>query len=366
MSKKNIIFVTNHFQSSDGTTRVLLNLVNNLDLEKYNITIKPLYKLERSLLKEVKSGIIVKKFFGFYFKGLNRIVSLIPKKLLYKMIVDKKYDIEIAFQREMPTFIVANSTNSEAIHICWMHGYEFYEKEYSMVDKVVCVSRYCRDKARGEAVNPTIKNKILTLYNLNNDKMIINASKDEVDISINSDCINLITVGRLSNEKGFIRLVKILARLRDENFNFKLYIIGDGPERQQIEDTIKNLNMYNYVFLLGKQENPHKYTSKVDLFVCSSYTEGYSTACTEAAILNIPILTTDVPGANEIINDCECGIVVDNNDDALYSGLKNILNNPAIIMKWKDILKTTSYKFSLENRKVEITNFFNDLDEKNS
>ncbi len=78
MRKKKIVFINNHFQYSDGVARALIGLVNNLDKDKYDVTIKPLYICDRNLGKELAHGVKLEKCFGFYFRGFNRIAKMLP------------------------------------------------------------------------------------------------------------------------------------------------------------------------------------------------------------------------------------------------------------------------------------------------
>ena len=109
------------------------------------------------------------------------------------------------------------------------------------------------------------------------------------------------------------------------------------------------------------KKNPHNITSQADCFICSSFSEGYSTACTEAAILGIPIITTNVPGGKEIIDDCECGILTELDDESLKKGIREVLLNPSILDKWKKTLSITRHKFGLENRKKEMKVLFDEF-----
>ena len=359
-NKKKIIFILNHFQQSDGVARSLINLVNIIDLNIYDITIKPMYICDKQLGKEeLQEGIRLESFIGTYFRGLAKILRFIPIKVLYKLVVRDNYDIEIAYQCDMPTFIVANSLNKKAIHIAWMHGYQIYPKEYKEMDKIVCVSKYCMEKAKREL--PGYQN-IIYKYNIVPDEKIKELSKEDIPyIFDKNDGVIFISVGRHSHEKGYLRLINILSELKYEGYNFKLILVGDGPEHMEIVKNTNLLGLSDNVILVGEEKNPHKYTAKSDVFICSSYSEGYSTVCTESAILGIPILTTDVPGGKEIIDECECGILSDNNDESLKENLKYILENKTIIKEWKQTMACTSEKFTLHNRKIEIDKFFQEI-----
>ncbi|MDM0691997.1 glycosyltransferase [Clostridium perfringens] len=359
MKKKRVVFITNHFQYSDGVARALIGLVNNIDPKKFDITIKPIYKCDRSLQSELREDIKLEKCFGFYFRGFDKIAKFIPTKMLYKKFINKKYDIEVAFQCDLPTILVGNSYNQEAVHVSWMHGYALYPNEYEKCDKVVCVSKYCSDKTKqemGKKVNVTYK------YNIVDDRNIKDLSKESIKFDYESiDHPILVSVGRHSSEKGYIRLVNILSQLYNEGYKFHVFLIGNGPEHDKIKKDIEKLNMQDVITLIGEDKNPHKYTAKSDLFICSSFSEGYSTACTEAAILGIPIITTDVPGGKEIIEDCECGILTKKDDNDLKEGIRYVLQNSQILEEWKKVMIYTSNKFTLNARKKEINYLFEEF-----
>lgn len=360
MEKKKVVFLINHFQYSDGVVSALIGLVNELDLNKFDVTIKPLYRYDKRVASQLKEGIKIEKTFGFYFRGFAKIVRKIPIKWLYKWILGSKYDIEIAFQRDVSTMLVGNSCNDKAVHVAWMHGYDLYPNEYVKCDKVVCVSKYCADKAIAEM--GARKADITYKYNLIDDSVIKNQSKEDIDLDIfNKEYPIFVSVGRHSPEKGYVRLVKILAELRDEGYKFHLILVGDGPEHINITKSIKDNCMQNMITLTGADSNPHKYTAKSDVFICSSFNEGYSTACTEAAILGVPIITTDVPGGEEIIDDCECGFLTTKDDESLKQAIKKVLDNPQSIEEWKHKMQNSSKKFSLVNRKKAMNNLFDEL-----
>ena len=127
-------------------------------------------------------------------------------------------------------------------------------------------------------------------------------------------------------------------------------VIGNGPEREKLIKHTNELNMTDRITFLFEQKNPFKYVVKSDAFICSSYEEGYSTACTEACILNVPVITTSVGGASEIIEDAECGELCDLSDESLYKALKNALDNPQLIDEWKNKLKETKKRFYASER----------------
>lgn len=357
MNKKKIIFLNNHFQYSDGTVRALISLVNNLDPEKYDITIKPVFRCDRRLQSELRNDIKLEKGFGFYFRGFSKIAERIPVKWLYKYFINGKYDIEVGFQTGLPTIIVGNSFNPSAVHVTWMHGYKLWPECYKRCDMVVCVSKCNAEKTKSEM---DYNVNVNYCYNLIDDKIIIEKAKEPINIEPKFFPI-LVSVGRHSQEKGYLRLIKILWELRNEGYCFSLVLVGDGPQHSEIKEMVKKLNMEDVVYLVGADPNSHKYTVKSDVFICSSYSEGYSTACTEAAILGIPIITTAVSGGEEIINECECGVVTGIDDDSLKNAIRKVLQKPELIDEWKEIMNQTSQRFNLNSRKKALDDLFSKL-----
>ena len=124
MKMKRIIFLLAHLQYSDGVAKVLCDICNALPKDEYDITVKSLYRYEKNFIKNFDSDIKATTFLGGYFRGLDKLLELLPTKLLYKMIVKDKYDVEIGFQYGLPTRVIAASTNNNATHIAWMHGYD--------------------------------------------------------------------------------------------------------------------------------------------------------------------------------------------------------------------------------------------------
>ena len=107
--------------------------------------------------------------------------------------------------------------------------------------------------------------------------------------------------------------------------------------------------MNEKVKFLGYQLNPYKYAAKCDLFVCASYAEGFSTAATEALIVGTPVCTVEVSGMKEMLGENnEYGLVVENNEEALYQGIKKLLDNPELLKHYKKKAKERGKMFSTE------------------
>ncbi|MDO4431823.1 MAG: glycosyltransferase [Aerococcaceae bacterium] len=350
---KKICFAFNNLQFSDGISRSVIGIANALALRNdVEVTLRPLFICDKSVLPLLSEKIKVKPLFRFYFRGLSQLIYRLPKRLLYRMIFKESYDIEVGFQYFIATKAVASS-DRQAKHYIWMHGYDeglLMKEHYLKADKVMCVSKYNANRLTHKLEGRV---PVQVCYNPIDDESIRQQAAQQPPMK-RPEVPLLVTVGRLSPEKGFVRLIKVLARLRQEKYAFHLWLIGNGPEREHLEALIQEGALTENVTLLGEQSNPHQYTAQADIFVCASFAEGYSTACCEASILGVPVISTDVSGAREIIADAQAGLVVDLDDDSLYDGLKRVLNTPELITQWKHTLQASRQNFYYENRIAQL------------
>lgn len=347
---KKICLLLNHFQLQDGVCRSALAIANLLakrnDVE---VTIIPLFRYDKTAFKYLSSKVIVKPVFRIYFSGLSRIIKRIPAKWLYYLIVGNKYDVNIAFQFGLSHIIISAGNNDKILSIGWMHGYDYdmvMKPYYLKMDKMVCVSQCNAEKLKSD-LNGKIP--VDYCYNPINDEQVRELGESPVKIKRN-DSILFSAVGRISEEKGYSRLLNCVQRLKADGYVFQLWIIGDGVLLNSLKQQAREQNIEDCVTFLGGQNNPHAFTSKSDVFICSSFSEGYSTACTEAIMLNVPVISTNVSGAEEIISEAGCGFVCDNDEESLYVTIKRVLDNPTLVVEWKEILKTTKFNFSPTKR----------------
>lgn len=351
---KKVYILINHFQVIDGVAKTAIGLANELaEKTDVEVTLQSLFRFDSQMKSWLSPKVKVKPFMGFYFRGLARLVGLIPKRWLYRLLVREKYDIEIGYCMTLPIQIISASTNADAKHFAWMHCYDEGLKLlncYRKMDKIITVAKSVADRFSKET-NGTIP--VQCCYNLVNDEKVRKMGEENIP-TVPKRGLTFISVGHLVNIKGFMRLIECCGKLKSEGYDFSLWLVGDGVLRSALEQRAKELGLDDVVYFWGMQRNPHAYTAKADFFVCSSYDEGYSTACTEAVMLGVPVLSTDVNGAREIVAEAEAGMVVGMEDDELYAGLKSVLDNPEQIRRWKETLQTTKKRFSYENRAREL------------
>ena len=168
----------------------------------------------------------------------------------------------------------------------------------------------------------------------------------------------LVTSGRLVSQKGYESLLEACNKLNKDSIKYELWILGEGWDRPKLEELMNKYSLSN-VKLLGFKENPYKYIKQGDLFVCSSKNEGFSLVIAEAMILGLPVISTNCSGPNELLNFGEYGYMVENNEEALYKGLKEIINDDKKLKYYKKKSSERVDFFNYKNRIRDIIEILN-------
>lgn len=348
-----------------GAEKVLVNLVNNLDKSKYDITLMTIFDcgVNKSFLKkEIKYKYIFKKLFY----GNVTLFKLFSPGFLYRHFIKDEYDIVVSYLEGNTTRILSGCPCNETKKLAWIHvemdeATRFHpyrsKKEciecYRNFDKIIGVSESVIDsfkKHLGAWDNLCVK------YNAVETDYIRRCSNEIIEFEFDKNSLNLVSVGRLIEQKAYKRLLSIHKRLIDEGENVRLYIIGEGAEKNMLEEYIKKHNLSDSAFLLGFKENPWKYVSKADLFVCSSLKEGFSTAVTESLIVGTPVVTTLCSGMREMLGDSEYGLIVENDEDSLYMGIKSLIEDKALLEQYNKKAKERGNCFSTHKTVKEVEN----------
>ena len=208
---------------------------------------------------------------------------------------------------------------------------KFAEKNYKKFDKIFVVSEEGKEKLIN--LIPALNNKIEAFFNIISCNLIENMSKNEKGFNDSFDGVRILTVGRLSKEKGQDLTINVLARLRNEGYKVKWYCVGDGPDKENYYNKIKDLGIEDYYILLGSKLNPYPFMKECDIYVQPSRHEGYCITLGEARCFDNPIVTTNFTGANEQIKNGETGLVCDISEEAIYKSIKKLLDDKELYNK---------------------------------
>lgn len=333
-----------------GAERVLVDLANEL-CEKYEITIFTIYpngEFEKSLSDKIKLKSLCKKQYkdlSKVQKVLNPLQIWLKKKNIYKKHIQNNYDVEIAFL-EGPVTRLFSIKNSNVTKIAWIHndiskvfGKSLKSKIKRIVDKkiynkynkLIFVSNDNLKKFE-EVYNNNVEKSVI--YNYINKDIVIKKSNEKQEVPFNNG-INFVTVARLVEQKALDRLIQIHSKLIRDGYKHNFYIIGEGPEKEQLQKMIKDKNAQETFMLLGKKENPYPYIKNADYFCLLSYFEGYGMVLEEAKILNKYILITDT-AAREVVRDYNNYQIFENSEEGIYNGLKNNIEKKQVINEYNN------------------------------
>ncbi len=315
-----------------GAEKVLVNLANELAGRGHDITIRSV--IDQGENKNRISPSVKYEFvFHKYFRGVNYLYKL-PSAIIYRIICNGKYDIVIPYLHGMLTRVVSYAPIDQKT-MAWLHTdmrKSIFMNTLVREKKVEeCFKNYNRIVAVADSVKDSfiettgIKDNVITLYNTFDVDEIIEKSKEQCDGFQNT--IKLVSIGKLEKVKGYERLLVAFNNLvHNDNLNLSLVIVGEGSERKSLETYVQKNKLQDRVAFPGYDANPYKYLSISDLFICSSYSEGFSSVVAESLILGVPVVSTDVSGAKELLGDSEYGIIVGNSEQGIYDGIKKALS----------------------------------------
>ncbi len=340
---KKVLFVIGSLQVG-GAETVMVDLVNNI-YKEFDITVLLIEKrgeLLNTINPEIKLKYITKSK-EFCNNFISAIYNKVKLSLLYRYLSKKKwyinriynkilkenYDTEISFLAGIPGDIVSQSPNKFSKKIAWIHScvnkdnprlYNKYLTYTKNFNTIVAVSQGSMEKFK--ETYPQCSSNIVLIHNFIDTNKIMNKANLKCNIVFAKNKLNCLSLGRLSPEKGFDRIINIAKKYED---TIDFYIGGFGPQKDELENEIKTKNIKN-VFLLGLLENPYPYLKNADFFLLSSRSEAYPTVVIEAMVLNKFIIATDVAGVKEILEEYDNKIIVKNEDSAIPIGLDQYLN----------------------------------------
>ncbi|WP_374441889.1 glycosyltransferase [Epilithonimonas sp.] len=376
MKQKIKILFRHRSMEMGGVEKVILDMLENLPKDIFDITLLlTIYQgeLRTAIPKDIKviaiqqgredmSQNLIIRYFQLIKRGfVLGYYRRFPKALQKKYLIDD-FHLEVA-----PGYSDFDSVLNSPLKtrkIGWFHTDVSYDPNQKRV-----LSRINKLKQFDWVIfgSRQTRQVIKDLYKVDypNSSVIYNAIKiDEVqkksaEFPVEYDIRPVFSsMGRLHSRKGYHTLMKIHKKLLDDGFLHSIAVIGGGGEMENLKKQAKELNVEKSFLLLDTQLNPYPYIINSDYFILPSESESYPLTIGEVMGLYIPIVSTNVGGIPEMIDDQVDGILVEPTEKQIYAGMKMFLTNPDIPAKIKKNQKTSIEKF--DNQKIydEVTSVF--------
>ncbi len=349
-----------------GAEKVLIDIVNHLDSDKFDITVCSVFKhsvypgydkqFSNPFVSHIHYISLVNNKISWLYKGFNFLLVRIPN-LLYKVLIGDKYDCVIAFYEGLPTCWIAKANLKRGKKITWLHTSTLLsqanksrqqlhaeEKNYQQYQRIIAVSESVARSFRQQF--PSCCQAVEVIYNPI-DKETIDAKSKEPVARKKPVSPLFVSVGRITPVKGYDRWIKVLKEMKQKDYRFQAWIVGGGdsaPLQQLIDDS----QLTNEVLLLGHQSNPYPYMRMADWIVCPSFLEGLSTVVLEGIMLKKAILATDCPGMKELLGDDKYGWVCDNTEQGLKEAVEQILLTPSLKQEYEKSVVLRYQPFCLD------------------
>lgn len=358
-----------------GIEKCLVNLINALPDNLFDIDVL-LMNQEQSSISQIKREVNFLDSFryvinisdtiteirrrGGFLKNLSKTASYCDFRIRIKLQLDswrnfkslpEHYDIAIAYsQNDASAYYVMDKVKADR-KVMWFHNgaYEGNTKEfirdkkyYSRFDFVVAVSNDCKTMLQKKF--DFADGKLIVLRNICDAESVRSQAEMFIPQSFAERTYHIVTVGRMTKEKGADIVLECCDILRSQGKKFVWHWVGDGNMRVSVEKEIASRGLKDYLILEGNQINPYPYMKQANLYVQPSYYEAYSTTVTEAKILRKPMVVTDVGGMRDQIEDGVNGIIVPIDAEQIVAAVTSLMDFPQKASEFSQKLETEKFE----------------------
>lgn len=368
--KKKLLFVIWSNSYGGGAESQMTNLVNYLDKDKYEIDVLEylhtnikIEKLDDNINK-LKPIIDLTKDSKLKVKIIEKLVYKYPW-ILRKLYIRKKYDLQIAYNYLIPTFLLDPKVKS----ISWIHGKIFdiaKEKEpwlnklqfksFKAVNKIVAIAKDTEDSIL--SIYPEFKDKLTVIHNGYVYQAMEDLAKVKVDIKKDKR-FKILYCNRFDDNKNPLLLIEAAKLLKEKTDKFHINFLGDGILGDEMKKRIKKYNLQDNITIVGFVKNPFPYIKDTDIICLTSKSEGFSTTLIEGLRFNKPYISTSNGVSKEIVNE-EVGLVA-NTKEEISNSIYELIKNNELYSKLKNNCKEVVERFSIENQVKKAEKLFDEI-----
>lgn len=332
-----------------GAEKVLIDILKNFDYSKYDVSLL-LETEDGSYIDDIPQQVRLISFHkkNLWIERLYRYLSILGCKGLAYFFLCKlpllwylrgmHFDTIISFMEGMAVKMHSYIFNKADRNISWVHidlkkkhwSLDFFRNEkeelncYKKMDNIVFVSHDAKNRFR--ELFDIDEDKLKVIYNLIDCDEIVRLSQYGF---VKKKKFTICMVGRLNQQKRYDRALAVASKLKNNGYDLEFWVLGDGELKAELEYEISRLSLQDSFLLRGFVKQPYSYIKQADILFLCSESEGFSLVVCEALCLGKPVVSTATSGPTELINKSKGGIIVDENIDNIYNGLKQMIEDRA-------------------------------------
>lgn len=272
--------------------------------------------------------------------------------------LDGKYDIAVSYWGDRTMFYMIDKVNADK-KVTWLHfDYSFPKRDndiylpyFEKCNAIVNVSTAVDEALKREL--PSLEDKCVVIENINNPDLIKKMSSEGESYTDNFDGLRILTVGRISDQKGYDLAIPAFKRLIDEGYKLRWYILGAADEDygKYIRGLVGDNGLENEFIFLGTTANPYTYLKDCDIYAQPSRYEGKPIAVEEAKIMKKPIMTANYLSASEQLEGGRLGYICEISSEGIYEGLKALADSKEMREKYIEELSKRDFANTSEINK---------------
>lgn len=362
--KKIKILFRHRSMEMGGVEKVMLSLLNNLDRNKFEMTVCLTLnqgELRNEIPKHVRKIHLTEGKEDFSSNHIVKKLQLVSRRIRLNMlkknpaivdnIINDTFDVEIGMDYRDYEAIL-NSTNKNSKKIGWFHSEINVPKLRPAVPQILesfpkfDYMVYCSQRIQD------MMHQYYPDLNYPAESVIVNAipideikKKAEEKIDPFPSSPTFVSIGRLHSRKGFHKLIDAHTKLIQEGLLHNIIVLGDGEEMENLQKQIKANGVEKSFILAGNKMNPYPYVKNADYFILPSESEAWPLVIAEALILQKPIIATNVGDIGLMIKDRKTGYLINYDTTEMYNAIKEFLVNTQLVTDIKENLKNIDEQF---------------------
>ncbi len=379
---KTLLFVVDENRRG-GVSVVMRDILLSLNPKKFEIELLVLHD-QREMLKDLPdhirvlygtpffdtidytfSQILKTKNIRLFLKKMRIILGLKTGLIQHfivrerkKILNGRRYDVEIAAKDGFPAVFTAFGDSKRKVH--WLHSE--YKVSNSNSKYLTLFQKVMTEFDCFIAVSENVKRQFESIYHTENKTTVVRnlVIADHVQMLGNDNPldyeqnkINVVLVGRCHSDKGYDRMLRVLNMMHgnDKINEIVFHIVGDGPQRAELESYVQANGLDTCVKFYGMVENPYRYMKNADCLFLPSINESFGLVAVEAQILGVPVVATKTAATESIIDSGISGMVVANSEEGVRSGIQ-VMSDKQMISEFRKRLENYDYDNTVSIRKI--------------